>query len=348
MKIAGVAVGVLMVGGALIFLTRNASAQDASPVRGCMNPKAMNYNKNATIDNGTCVFEDKDDKDDYDQDKQEEEERRREEEARAAAEAEKARIDAIKNSAACRGLYGITGERTGNSPQQILSLSKTISDVNCDVNRVMAVIYTDKSKYIKGEKIHIWIGKKYHTEGKWHEDDKWEMWCASTAVHGHEEVNFEISVIADDDTLSLYGSPDDGYDGLAQFLDSTACGVRANGVYLGKNKSPAMIKRIYDDWGWSTLQIDTGNLNISEGTPFTIKARVAREKKVRWGYLANDCSEVSKKGTKTSAITVYPSQCKITTASAEDQSAPIQNTVQNAEGSHDLTTSFNSYINTWM
>ena len=69
MRIVGVAIGALLVGGAVIALMPNASAKDDddddTTVQGCMNPDATNYNPDATEDDGSCIFADQNDQQDY-------------------------------------------------------------------------------------------------------------------------------------------------------------------------------------------------------------------------------------------------------------------------------------------
>ena len=67
MKTAGIIIGVLMVGGAVVALSNNASASDTDAVKGCTFPNATNFNPNATVDNGTCLFEKQEDSENYQQ-----------------------------------------------------------------------------------------------------------------------------------------------------------------------------------------------------------------------------------------------------------------------------------------
>jgi len=61
MKTAGIVIGVLMVGGAVVALSNNASASNTNVVNGCTFSNATNFNPNATVDNGTCLFEKQED-----------------------------------------------------------------------------------------------------------------------------------------------------------------------------------------------------------------------------------------------------------------------------------------------
>ena len=78
MKTAGIIIGVLMVGGAVVALSNNASASNTNAVNGCTFPNATNYNPNATVDNGTCLFEKQEDSENYQKQKEQQREQERE------------------------------------------------------------------------------------------------------------------------------------------------------------------------------------------------------------------------------------------------------------------------------
>jgi len=127
MKTAGIVIGVLMVGGAVIALSNTASASGGgdttTPVKGCMNPDSTNYNPDATEDDGSCVFADEKDQEEYQKEKEEEEARRKEEE-------QKEIIKQLREN--CNDLWNSKGVRQKDSTQKVLTLSK-VGNTNCRV-----------------------------------------------------------------------------------------------------------------------------------------------------------------------------------------------------------------------
>ena len=134
MKLVGVAIGALMIGGAVIYLIPTASAQTSnntdnntdndtdSEVRGCMDSKATNYNSNATIDEG-CTFADTENQEAYEEEKKEEEEESQ----------EQAKEDIISDiKSACPGLYNSNNTKKGQESKEQIKL-KDSGAIGCAI-----------------------------------------------------------------------------------------------------------------------------------------------------------------------------------------------------------------------
>lgn len=313
MRIVGVAIGVLLMGGAVIALSNRASAQSTTTttqdVAGCMNPAAINYNANATIDNGSCIFpsEEQVEQENY-QEQQEEQKEREEQEAREEAEREKEEAEqALRNSEACRGLYGIAGNRTGTGRKYIHEV-KTPNITNaqavaCHVRKLEAIIYTDKSKYIQGETIRITMYKR-----KW-TDDGWAKWGTSDNFGG-DGAYIYLGVKSDDDLITLRNF------------------TKANNASLSAETQSSYSVR--------HLNISTSTLNISYPTTFKIRTKVEID---GTGF----CKDKEDEDTVESAFTVYPAKCNIQTNNAETQQSETYDAEPNVE-----ILSFQSFITPWM
>ncbi len=285
-KVAGILVGVLLVGGAVVALGSVAGETSTSdvPIPGCTDATAQNFSPTATVDNGSCIYEQGESPKEK-EDEAEKEQQDKEEEQRRKAYKEEWDAD-------CAGLYRLGTVRQGNDWHQVLDIGETISDMNCDVNRVYAMVYINKTKFIQGEDIEILIFKKYYTE----EDEEWIRWGASSKVYGYEPLSFKIGVEQDSGEIILRE--------FSTYLNSTANINRGTIPNIPDN-----IKDLWDDWGVQRLTLKTNNLIIGEQTNFKIKARVAREWVDRTWPVGN-CSTVSDSKTVESVFSIYPNKCK--------------------------------------
>ena len=281
-NMGGIIAGVLIIGAAVMYMgSATAETPTETPIPGCIDAVAINYNPNATVDNGSCTYRPGDSPEEQEEEEEEEEEQE-------------------EWDSACNDLWTSSGERKNNTWHKVIDLSEHKSDVNCDVEGVKAIIYTDKSKYVQGEPITILIFKQYYQS----EDEEWEKWGGSTSLYG-EPVEFKIGVYDNDDTIFLqqYGR----YLPSSSFASKSS--ISLNGDLSGKGN-------LWDNYGVVKLVLNTSNITINEETKFTIKANASRPYIDRQWPIGN-CSTVSDTKTKESAFSIYPAECGTYSSEAE-------------------------------
>ena len=157
-KLSGVIVGTLLVGGAIVALgSVSAEEPNATPIPGCMDATALNYMPTATVDNGRCEYDEGESPEEIEE---EEEEEQQNLEAYNECVATK---EAWKED--CSGLYGITGNKKGQSSYKIVTLTTDASVKGCDVRELNATVTINKTKFVKGEDILITVGKRRWQDG---------------------------------------------------------------------------------------------------------------------------------------------------------------------------------------
>mgnify|MGYP003154377553 CR=1 FL=1 len=296
MKLAGVAIGALMIGGAVIYLMPTTSAQTTvtpggipTPVTGCMDSSATNYNPDATVDEG-CNFDDSDKQQEYEDEKIEEQQEIEEEN-------EKNVIDEIKKS--CPGLYKTNNDKKGQEAKEHIKLNKT-GAIGCAVEQVKINIWSNKTNYVQGEDVIIYVNKRFY-EDQAFKDGKWRGWDERTSFDG-ESLDFYMGVWDEYTDIHLKGT--DGE------MVSAIDGVRINS-FMGDSTCC-----------WQKFTFNTSTLQIAEPLNFTIKAKF---KKGGEGCPGDGFSD---SGTENNAFTIYPSSCNIETNTS---SAESNNNVLSAE-----------------
>ena len=339
MRIVGVAIGALLVGGAVIALMPNASAKDGdddTTVQGCMNPDATNYNPDATEDDGSCIFADQNDQQDY-ADEIAEQERERAKQERDAL------IKTLRKN--CFGLYDKNGIRQGNDTIKVLELYEAGSRA-CDVNQLQVIIYTDKEYYIVGETVNVYVGKRYYeTDGT---KDYWHRWGSANSAYG-EELGFKLGVW--DEFGGAYG------DGATVTLrewgpalngtvanNSLPVGLLDNNCKSGEGytyncEGAGKGKRRYS---WQKFSFNTSYLanQIVEPLGFTVKAKIFHECGVPFA------GEISKTDGKNGAFTIFPKECSKDYLSEFGLFESEEKYFESEGG--EIEQSFQSYISEWM
>jgi hypothetical protein len=340
MKTAGIVIGVLMVGGAVIALSNTASASGGgdttTPVKGCMNPDSTNYNPDATEDDGSCVFADEKDQEEYQKEKEEEEARRKEEE-------QKEIIKQLREN--CNDLWNSKGVRQKDSTQKVLTLSK-VGNTNCRVEQLETIIYTDKEYYIVGETVNVYVGKRFY------EDEacvigscpgKWRRWYSQDSFDG-ESLGFKLGVWDEfggsygdgaSITLRSWGSALNGNNAnnsLPMGLIDDNCDTDAK-VNNGSSSDP----RCYS---WQRFSFNTANLTIVEPLGFTVKAKIFR------GSEQTCVGEIDQTKEKQRAFTIFPKTCSM--AHLKEFGLYESETESFKSENREIETSYQSYISEWL
>lgn len=325
MKILGVAIGALLIGGAVIALSGTASADGgdtATPILGCMRSDANNYNPDATEENSSCTFDGADEQEKYANEivaaKQKEEE-----------DAKQAFIAELRRN--CSDLYTAQGIRTHDKTQNVMRLQKT-GNTNCDVHELDVQIYTNKEYYIVGETVNIYVGKRFK-KNQSYTSAKWEKWFNKTASHG-ESLGFKLGV------WDEYGKETGD--------DSTITLREFNSALGGQNANDSLPSGLIDNGGanggrsysWQKFSINTANLNIVEPLGFNIKGQINR------GSEGIGCTgTINKTQTKTRVFTIFPKACSITYLT---EFGIYEAETNNYGFSAELTNSYHSFIDNWM
>jgi hypothetical protein len=341
MRIIGVAIGALMIGGAVIALTGTASADGGgngnrpTVIKGCMNPDSTNYNEGATEDDGSCIFADEQDQQDYVGDLNEQ--KRKEEEAK-----KQELIKILRTN--CSDMYNTKGIRQKDSTQKVLELNKTGSRA-CDVNQLQAIIYTDKEYYIVGETVNVYVGKRYYeTDGS---KNYWHRWGSASSAYG-EELGFKLGVwdeYAEDYgggatvTLKSWGSALNGAvanNSLPTGLVDSKCKSGEGKTYNcdGEGKG----KRQYS---WQKFTFNTSNLTIVEPLGFTVKAKIFHE----CGFPFSGKIDLTKD--KQRAFTIFPKTCSIDNLKEFGVYEAEQKKENYAAETSHLKQSHHSFIDNW-
>ena len=341
MRIVGVAIGALLVGGAVIALMPNASASngddDVTVIKGCMNPDATNYNPDATEDNGSCVFADQNDQQDY-----------ADEIAEQEREKEKERQDAILKElrANCNDLYNSRGVRqNSDNTEQVLELNQ-VGNTNCRVEQLQALIFTDKEYYIVGETVNIYVGKRFY------EDEacviascpgKWRRWYSQTSFDG-ESLGFKLGVwdefggsYGDGATVTLrsWGPALNGANAnnsLPQGIIDDKCDTDAK-VNNGSSSDP----RCYS---WQRFSFNTANLTIVEPLGFTVKGKIYRGSEQTCVGTIDQTKETQR------AFTIFPRSCSKDYLEEFGYFDSEEKSFKSEGG--EIEQSFQSYISEWM
>jgi hypothetical protein len=327
MKILGVAIGALLIGGAVIALSGTASANGgdtATPILGCMRSDANNYNPDATEENSSCTFDDADEQEKYANEiidiKQQEEE-----------DAKQAFIAELRRN--CSDLYTAQGIRTHDETQKVMRLQKT-GNTNCVIHELDVQIYTDKEYYIVGETVNIYVGKRFRKK-KFRRNRKWVPWSNNTVSEG-ESLGFNLGV------WDEYGKETGD--------DSTITLREFNSALGGQNANDSLPTGLLDNGGanggmsysWQKFSINTANLNIVEPLGFNIKGQITRGS----GGKYNLCTgTINKTQTKTRAITIFPRACSKTYLT---ELGIYEAETNNYGFSAELTNSYHSFIDNWM
>ena len=347
MRIIGVAIGALMIGGAVIALTGTASAggggngngngENTTVIKGCMNPDSTNYNEAATEDNGSCVFADEQDQQDYVEDLNEQ--KRKEEEAK-----KQELIKILRKN--CNDLYNSKGIRQKDSTQKVLELSKT-GKTTCDVQEIQVMIYTDKEYYIVGETVNVYVGKRYYeTDGT---KNYWHRWGSASSAYG-EGLGFKLGVwdeYAEDYgggatvTLKGWGSALNG----AVANNSLPTGLVDNNCKSGEGKTyncdgAGKGKRQYS---WQRFSFNTANLTIAEPLGFTIKSKIYRGDE---GVFCSGTIDLTKD--KQRAFTIFPKTCSIDNLKEFGVYEAEQKRENYAAETSHLKQSHHSFIDNWL
>lgn len=272
MKTAGIIIGVLMVGGAVVALSNNASASNATAVSGCTFPNATNYNPNATVDNGTCLFEKQEDSENYQQQKEEQREQEKEQQQQQQEQEELAEVD-------CSGFTNQDNEYREKISLETGSVTNPYAATH-DLIKLKAKVGVGKTKYVVGEPVKIYIAKTKQTASsalnwKGYTTD-WKKWNNESSTGG-ESNKMTMTVESNDEIYKLFNG---------SVLDSAN-----NSSYNPINN---------DDWSFKVITLDTSTLNIKEPVNFKIYAKIDM----------NGHKDKSK--TRESAFTVYPAGCATT------------------------------------
>lgn len=270
-KVAGILVGVLLVGGAVVALGSVAGETSTSdvPIPGCTDATAQNFTPTATVDNGSCI---------YDEGKSPEEIEEREEEEQQNLEAYNQCV-ATKNAweEDCDGLYNRIGIKKGGGTATIASLVTNASTRGCDVRELQADVAINKTKFVQGEDIVITVGKRRWQDcGGWGFEGCWEPWCSASAEQG-ESLDFKIGVYSNDGTYIL----------------------RNYQTWLPSGGSSEI-----GDWCYKELILRTDNLIISEPVAFTVETKIKRGSE---GTMCVD--SISDYDKSESVFIIYPNKC---------------------------------------
>ena len=245
MRIIGVAIGALMIGGVVIALSGNASASNDStiPIKGCMNPKSTNYDESATEDDGSCQFTKIEDQQDY---TEELEEAKR----KAEADAETVRQQLLKSS--CSGY-----SKQSSKYREFMSLTtSSVSNgytLTHDIEKLKVNLGVAKTKYVVGEPIIIYqIKSVYSNDSK---DDGWVPWGTADVKRG-EKVSLNFSVKSNDETILL-----------GNFSQSNASLPPNNYNPLSGNSAK--------EYSFRQISIPTSELNITEPTKFKVSSNIS-------------------------------------------------------------------------
>ena len=338
MRIVGVAIGALLVGGAVIALMPNASAKDDddddTTVQGCMNPDATNYNPDATEDDGSCIFADQNDQQDY-ADEIAEQEREKAKQERDAL------IKELRKN--CNDLYNSRGIRQGDDSQEVLVLSKT-GATGCAVEEIQVRIWTDKEYYIVGEPVTVYVAKRYLDDQKG-KSAKWRRWFDRNSFDG-ESLGFKLGVW--DEFGGSYG---DGATITLRSWGQAKNGVSANnslpmGVIDNNcaDSSPPTVNGSDSDprcYSWQKFTFNTSNLTIVEPLGFTVKAKIYRGDE---GVMCVNTIDLTKETQR--AFTIFPRTCSLDYL---QEFGLYQNDAESFESEgREIEQSFQSYISEWM
>ena len=349
MRIIGVAIGALMIGGAVIALTGTASAdgggngngngETTTVIKGCMNPDSTNYNDAATEDDGSCIFDDADEQQNYVEDLSEQ--KRKEEEAK-----KQELIKILRKN--CNDLYNAKGIRQKDDTQKVLELNKVGSRA-CDINELQVIIYTDKEYYIVGETVNVYVGKRYYeTEG--FVGDNWHRWGSESSKYG-EPLGFKLGVwdeyaeeYGDNSTVSLksWGSALNG----AVANNSLPTGLVDNNCKSGNKRTyncdkAGTGKRQYS---WQRFSFNTSNLTIVEPLGFTIKSKIYRGD---CGPLTPFAGTIDLTKEKQRAFTIFPKSCSLANLKEFGVYEAEQKKKNHAAETSHLKQSHHSFIDNW-
>ena len=245
MKTAGIIIGVLMVGGAVVALSNNASASNTTAVSGCTFPNATNYNPNATVDNGTCLFEEQDDSENYQQQKEEQREQEREQQQQQQEQEELAEVDCSGFKSQSSNIYNVMNLTTG-------TVTKGYAAGHA-LEKLNVKIYTDKQKYLAGENIIIYTLKQRYYNPAFRSGG-WEAWGTATSKSG-EGMSMSLKVQSNDEIYNLF-------DGSA-----------LNNATLVKGFMP--FSGNMDNWSFRKITISTASLyDIKEPVKFKIYSKI--------------------------------------------------------------------------
>ncbi len=345
MRIIGVAIGALMIGGAVIALTGTASADGGgngngnggttTVIKGCMNPNSTNYNDAATEDDGSCVFADEQDQQDYVEDLNEQ--KRKEEEAK-----KQELIKILRKN--CNDLYNSKGIRQKDSTQKVLELNKT-GNTNCHVEELQAIIYTDKEYYIVGEPVTIYIAKRF-VEDSFGTPIKQRRWFSQSSYRG-ESLDFKLGVwdeYAENDgsgaTVSLK-SWNSALNGASANATTGPVGIIDDNC---ENSYPPTNGATADDarcFSWQKFTFNTGNLTIAEPLGFTVKAKIYR------GSEDSCIGTISQTKDKKRAFTIFPKTCSMTNLKEFGVYEAEQKKENYAAETSHLKQSHHSFIDNW-
>ena len=325
MQIMGVAIGALLIGGAVIALSGTASADGgdtATPILGCMRSDANNYNPDATEENSSCTFDDADEQENYVNEMIAANQQ-------VVEDAQNALIAELRSN--CSDLYTAQGDRTHDTTHKVMTLRKN-GNTNCDVHTLVAQIYTDKEYYIVGETVNIYVGKKFK-KNQIYTSATWEKWFNKTSSHG-ESLVFNLGVwddygkeSGDDSTITLRG--------FSSALD-------------GQNANDSLPAGLVDDKGakgkreysWQKFSINTAHLNLVEPLGFNIKGQIKRGSE---GYSCT--GTINQTTTVTRAFTIFPKSCSKTYLT---DLGIYEAETKNHGFSAELTNSHHSFIDNWL
>ena len=328
MKILGVAIGALLIGGAVIALSGTASAgggDTATPILGCMRSDANNYNPDATEENSSCTFDDADEQEKY---------------ANEIVDAKQQGVEDAQNALIaelrrnCSDLYTAKGVRTHDNTQKVMSLNKT-GNTNCLIHQLDVQIYTDKEYYIVGETVNIYVGKRFRKNHTFSWGSYWGKWSNQTVSEG-ESLGFKLGV------WDEYGKETGD--------DSTITLREFNSALGGQNANDSLPTGLLDNGGanggrsysWQKFSINTANLNIVEPLGFNIKGQITRGNGGKFNLCTGTINETQ---TKTRVISIFPRACSKTYLT---ELGIYEAETKNYEFSAELTNSYHSFIDNWM
>jgi len=240
MKTAGIIIGVLMVGGAVVALSNNASASNTNAVNGCTFPNATNYNPNATVDNGTCLFEKQEDSENYQKQKEQQREQKQKQE-------ENAGISCSGYSEQQSGFREKLSIQTSNVSESYALFHKLVG--------LRAKVGVSKTKYVVGEPVTIYTAKSVRkTFNTWSGIKKvWTKWTNQTSESG-ESMSMTMKIQSNDEIFSLF--------------NGSALGSETN-----SNFNP-LSGDSRDKWSFRKITLDTSTMQITEPTNFKIYAKI--------------------------------------------------------------------------
>jgi len=245
MKTAGIVIGVLMVGGAVVALSNNASASNTNVVNGCTFSNATNFNPNATVDNGTCLFEKQEDSENYQQQIEEQIEQEREQQQQQQEQEELAEVDCSGFKSQDSKIHNVMHLTTG-SVTNAYAAGHALEKLNVK-------IYTDKQKYLAGENIIIYTLKQRLYDPALGSGG-WEAWGTATSKSG-EGMSMSLKVQSNDEIYNLFN------------------GSALNNATLVTGYMP--FSGNMDDWSFRKITISTANLfDIKEPVKFKIYSKI--------------------------------------------------------------------------